>query len=87
MTSRARPSFWRALAGLGVAERHAARVAFEQFRRDPSQNSLRFKKLAGHEGLWSVRVTLSIRAVGYRDRDTITWLWIGTHAAFEKRFG
>ena len=87
MTSRATPSFWRALAGLAAAERQAARVAFGQFQRDPSQNSLRFKKLAGHEGLWSVRVTLSIRAVGYRDGETITWLWIGTHAAFDKRFG
>ena len=58
-----------------------------QFVTDPSHNSLRFKKLAGHDNVWSVRVTLSIRAVGARDGDTITWVWIGTHGEFDSKFG
>jgi hypothetical protein len=87
MISRATPSFWRALRELSPADQQAARRAFGQFAADPSHNSLRFKKLAGEEDLWSARVTLSVRAVGQRKADTITWLWIGTHAAFDRRFG
>lgn len=86
MISRATPSFWRALRALTSAEQEAARRSFRQFLADPTHNSLRFKKLAGHETLWSVRVTLSIRAVGHRKDDTIVWLWIGSHGEFDRRF-
>jgi hypothetical protein len=64
-----------------------ARRAYRQFMTEPSHNSLRFKKLAGHEDLWSVRVTLSVRAVGHREGGTIVWVWIGSHAEFDSRFG
>ena len=86
MISRATPSFWRALRALSKPDQAAARRAYRQFVADPSHNSLRFKKLAGHESLWSVRVTLSVRAVGHREGDTIIWVWIGTHAEFDNRF-
>jgi len=43
--------------------------------------------LAGHEKIWSARITRSVRAVGHRDDDTIIWLWIGTHASFDRLFG
>ena len=87
MISRATPSFWRALGSLSAADQQAARQAFRQFLEDPLHASLRFKKLAGHKDLWSARVTLSIRAVGHREGDTIHWVWIGLHAEFDKRFG
>ncbi|MCI0364377.1 MAG: hypothetical protein L0Y44_13885 [Phycisphaerales bacterium] len=87
MISRATPSFWRALRGLSAADQRAAGRAYRQFAADPSHNSLRFKKLAGHESLWSVRVTLSVRAVGHRQGDTIVWVWIGSHSEFDHRFG
>jgi hypothetical protein len=85
--SKATPSFWRALRALSNADRRAARRAYRLFAVDPSHNSLRFKKLAGHADLWSVRVTLSVRAVGARDGDTIVWVWIGSHNEFDTRFG
>jgi hypothetical protein len=66
--------------------RSASGPPYHQFQIEPFHNSLRFKKLAGHETLWSVRVTLSIRAVGHREGDTIVWVWIGSHAEFDRRF-
>jgi len=39
------------------------------------------------DNLWSVRVTISIRAVGHRDGDTIIWVWIGPHGQFDSKFG
>ncbi len=37
--------------------------------------------------IWSVRVTISVRAVGARDGDMIVWVWIGSHNEFDSRFG
>ena len=87
MTSRVSPSFWRGLHALSGADQKAARRAYRLFTQEPSHNSLRFKKLAGHDNLWSVRVTISVRAVGHRDGDTIVWVWIGSHNEFDSRFG
>jgi hypothetical protein len=72
---------------MSAADQKAARRAYRLFASDPSHHSLRFKKLAGHENLWSVRVTISVRAVGHRDGDTIIWVWIGSHGEFDHRFG
>ena len=35
---------------------------------------------------WSVRITRTHRAVGILQGDTITWIWIGDHKAFDKAF-
>ena len=87
MISRLTPAFRRCLRGLTVEEQSAARRSYRLFAGDPSHNSLYFKKLAGHATLWSVRVTLNMRAVGHRDGDTVYCVWIGRHAEFDQRFG
>ncbi|MCX8090694.1 MAG: hypothetical protein N3I86_07125 [Verrucomicrobiae bacterium] len=87
MKSRTRPSFWRAYARLSETHRKAARRAFALFSVDPNHPSLRFKKLVGHERVWSVRINAQYRAIGERQGDTIIWVWIGTHNDFDKMFG
>jgi len=72
---------------LSAADQQAARLAYRQFVGDPFHNSLRFKKLSGHTDLWSVRVTISVRAVAHRDGDTVVWVWIGSHNEFDSKFG
>jgi plasmid maintenance system killer protein len=66
--------------------REAARRAYGLFAKDPNHPSLRFKKLAGYDHIWSVRINEQYRAVGERKEDTITWVWIGTHNDFDKMF-
>jgi len=51
----------------------------EQNDRYPS---LHFKRIKGDA--WSIRVTQDYRMVGYRDGDSITWFWIGTHSSYDK---
>lgn len=87
MISRVTPSFRRLLAALDAADQRAARRAYRRFAENPAHNSLHFKKLAGHGNLWSVRVTLNVRAVGERSGDTIEWVWIGSHNEFNRQFG
>lgn len=87
MKSYARPSFWRACAGLDPRVRAAARRAYRLFATAPEHPSLRFKRLGGYEHVWSVRINEQYRAVGERHGDTIIWVWIGSHNDFEKLFG
>ena len=72
---------------LKQSDRDSARRVFSLFSANPAHNSLQFKKLRRHANLWSARVTLDVRAVGYREGDIIEWLWIGTHNEFDKLFG
>jgi hypothetical protein len=86
MNSMTRPSFWRAYSGLSPEIKARARIAYRQFLLNPLHPSLHFKKLAGHENVWSVRVSEQYRAVGVRSGDMIEWIWIGSHNDFDKRF-
>ena len=49
----------------------------------PSHPSLHFKKVKGRDGLWSVRVGRSYRALAVEVPDGLQWFWIGTHADYD----
>jgi hypothetical protein len=85
--SLARPSFWRAYQALDPQIKEAARRSYHLFAGNPAHPSLRFKKLAGHDSIWSVRINDSFRALAERDGDTVIWFWIGSHNDFDKLFG
>ncbi|MEI7910311.1 MAG: hypothetical protein WCK77_11795 [Verrucomicrobiota bacterium] len=87
MISRVRPSFWRGYEALDSRVKHAARRSFRLFAENAAHPSLRFKKLAGHDRVWSVRINESVRALAERDGDTVVWFWIGSHNEFDKLFG
>ena len=87
MTSRTRPSFWRAYARLSESNRLAAQRAYALFAQSPEHSSLRFKKLSGYEHVWSVRINEQCRAIGERHGDTMVWVWVGTHNEFDNLFG
>jgi Txe/YoeB family toxin of Txe-Axe toxin-antitoxin module len=85
--SRTLPSFWPLYDQLPLDVRKQARKAFARFESDPFHPSLRFKPLQGYSDYWSVRVTISYRAVCRREGDTAYWFWIGSHSAFDRDFG
>jgi mRNA-degrading endonuclease RelE of RelBE toxin-antitoxin system len=85
--STTRPSFWRAFHSLDPTVRAAAREAYRLFSENPAHPSLRFKKLAGYDNIWSVRIGAQYRAVGERTGSKISWAWIGSHNDFDKLFG
>ena len=55
--------------------------SFALLKSDPRHPSLHFKRLGE---LWSVRVGDRYRALGTDVRDGIYWVWIGTHAEYDK---
>jgi len=48
-------------------KREAARRSYRLFGENPAHPSLRFKKLAGHDSMWSVRINDSFRALAERN--------------------
>jgi hypothetical protein len=85
MNSHTTKSFRDALKRLSAEARKQAREAYEQFQVDPFSPGLNFEEVNAQKHIWSARITRSIRALGIRDRDEITWYWIGTHRDYEKR--
>ena len=86
MNSQTLSSFWKLYRKLPKAIRRAAREAYRHFAADPSHPGLHFERLFNDPRFWSVRITRSYRAVGVLQGDTITWIWIGDHKAFDRDF-
>ena len=86
MISQGNAAFWTLYHALPETVRAQARQAFRLFQQNPDHPGLRFKKLNGTYPLWSVRFGDGYRAVGQREGDTIIWLWVGSHQAFDKSF-
>ena len=86
MTSRGTPSFWRDYYALPVDVREAAREAYRKFALNPAHPGLQLERLKFDARAWSVRVTKNYRAVARRFEDDWVWVWIGSHAEFDRRF-
>lgn len=83
MKSRTTPRFRRLLTALPEQVQRQAREAYLRFQSDPWHPSLRFKPLAT-QNLYSVRIGRAYRALGRRDEEGITWVWIGSHAGYDR---
>ena len=84
MISRISSDFRRDFVSLPMTIQRSARLAYKLFLSDPQHPSLRFKKLAGYDDLWSVRITGGYRAIGRWRGDVILWFFIGSHANYQK---
>jgi hypothetical protein len=86
MQSAVLPSFWAEYRQLGYETRQSARKAYRLWAENPFHPSLHFKCINAEEGIWSVRVTRSYRALGILEGDTVTWFWIDSHDNYERFF-
>ncbi len=82
--SRTTPSFRHLLAQLPADVQRQAREAYRYFRNDPTHPGLQFKRVSQREPIYSVRVGRSYRAVGLWEGAEIRWVWIGSHAEYDK---
>lgn len=85
MNSRTTKSFRDGLKKLSPELRKQAREAYEQFQHDPFSPGLNFEEVNSRKHIWSVRINRNVRALGIRDRENISWYWIGSHREYEKR--
>jgi hypothetical protein len=66
--------------------KRAATRAYGSFCDNPAHPSLHLERLRADTQAWSVRVTLKYRAVAIRSGDNWTWIWIGEHDDFDRKF-
>jgi hypothetical protein len=84
--SRGSPEFWQLYHKLPEEARSAAQKAFRIFLSNPAYPSLRLERLRIDRRAWAVRITRDYRAVALRQNDVWIWVWIGSHAEFDRRF-
>jgi mRNA-degrading endonuclease RelE of RelBE toxin-antitoxin system len=84
MKSETLPAFWAEYRKLSNPIKERARRTYSLWLDNPFHPSLHFKCINSNEGIWSIRVTRSYRAVGILDGDTVTWFWIGSHDDYEQ---
>jgi hypothetical protein len=78
---RTTPQFWKRFDALPMEVQQLARKNFKLLKQDPLHPSLQFKRLGDH---WSARVGLHYRALAVEDGSDFVWVWIGSHAAYDR---
>jgi hypothetical protein len=79
------PKFQPLYDALPPRVRAQADKSFALLKRDTKHPSLHFKRV--HGDLWSARVGRSYRALAIVGGDGWQWLWIGTHADYDRLVG
>ena len=81
MKHRATPRFWSCYHRLSKEVQRLADLGYQRLLKDPRHPSLHFKKIGD---LWSVRVGLRYQALAVEDGNDLLWVWIGTHAEYDR---
>ena len=81
MKHYASPKFWALYWALPANVRTLADKNYQILKADSRHPSLHFKKLGK---LWSVRVGAHYRAIATEVKGGFYWVWIGTHADYDK---
>ena len=76
--------FWERFDRLPESVQRIARRNYQLLKENPAHGSLDFKKVGDY---WSVRVGRSYRALAVQDGGDFTWLWIGSHAEYDRIVG
>ena len=84
MNSVATHRFWELFDVLPEEVKTLAVKNYHLWLRDPRHPSLSFRRLKGSEDRFSIRVGDHYRALGRLKGDTITWVWIGRHAEYDR---
>jgi len=87
VTSLATRRFWYLFGALPANVQELAVKNYRLWRRDPRHSSLHFHRLQGSPDRYTVRVGDHYRALGKLKGDTMTWVWIGSHADYDRLTG
>ena len=84
MNSHITSKFRKAFRNLPKEIQKQARRAYRLFIENSRHPSLQFKVVNATYSVYSARINLDYRALGFRNGDEIIWFWIGSHADYEK---
>ena len=83
MNSVTNERFRKAYSYLPEDIKEAAKNTYRLWKKNPSHPSFRLKKIHDTKPIYSIRIGLSYRAVGVKNKDAIIWFWIGNHDDYE----
>ena len=75
--------FWDLFRNLPEDIKALAVKNYHLWRTNPTHPSLHFRRMQGSDRL-SVRIGDHYRALARMQGDTVTWVWIGTHAEYDR---
>lgn len=78
---RTTPQFWLRFNALPKEIQQLARKNFELLKSNSRHPSLQFKRIGDY---WSARVGLHYRTLAVEDGPDFVWVWIGSHAEYDK---
>ena len=84
MKSVATRRFWELFHALPAGAQKLAIKSYGLWRQNPNHPSLHFRLLQGSKDRFTVRIGDHYRALGKLDSKTMTWVWIGTHAEYDR---
>ena len=84
MNSHATNRFWALFAVLPPDVKQLAVKTYRIWREDPSHPSLHFRKLRGSTDRFTIRIGDHYRALGRLESYTLIWVWIGSHAEYDR---
>ncbi len=84
MNSHLTKDFRLCYARLPERIQRLARENYLLWKQSPYHPSLAFKRVGHRYPAYSIRVGLGWRALGFLDKDTVVWFWIGSHADYER---
>lgn len=85
MKSNLTKSFRKCFDKLPNDIQQQAEKAYQLWQQDPYHNSLQFKCVSQKQPIYSVRISLSYRALGLMDKENqIYWFWIGPHDEYDE---
>lgn len=84
MRSHVTAEFRRLFAALPIEVRERARRSYLLWKENPAHPGVRFKRVHPRQPIYSVRIGIDWRAVGLRQEEAVIWIWIGSHAEYEK---
>jgi hypothetical protein len=57
---------------------------YRQWKENPFAPNLQFKQIHPIKPIYSVRVNIGWRALGYKKNNSVFWFWIGSHEEYNK---
>ena len=82
MKSETTERFRKAMSRLPEEVQQRARKAYKLWKENNNHPGLHFKQVYATESIYSVRIGLSYRALGVKQKDTMIWFWIGSHEEY-----
>ena len=79
--------FWELFQALPSDVQKLAVKNYRLWRQNPSHPSLRFRRLQGSDDRFTIRVGDHYRALGQIAGEEMRWIWIGTHADYDRLVG